>query len=94
MIGSASIHDRRRAGERAIFMLRTACGLLALTAMSLMASDLALAQDAAPKHVETAAQKAEIRALRPKFAACRKLADQQKIGPADRGGFIKSCLAK
>jgi hypothetical protein len=75
-------------------MLRTTCGLLAFAAISLIASDLALAQAPATKHVATAKQRAEVRALRPKFAACRKLADQQKVISADRAGFIKSCLAK
>ena len=75
-------------------MRRIGSGLSAIAIMSLIAADVALAQAPATHHVLTAEQRTQIHALRPKFAHCRKLADQQNVALADRSAFIKSCLEK
>jgi len=80
--------------KRGRFMRRITSSLLAIATMSLMASDVALAQTPSPNHVLNPQQRAQVRTLRPKFEHCRKLADQQRVALADRSGFVKSCLAK
>jgi hypothetical protein len=75
-------------------MRRIGSSFSAIAIMSLIAADVALAQTPATHHVLTAQQRAQIHALRPKFAHCRKLADQQNVALTDRPTFIKSCLEK
>jgi hypothetical protein len=80
--------------KRGQFMLGVGSSLSAIAIVSLIAADVALAQAPPTHHVLTAQQRAQIRALRPKFEHCRKLADQQNVALVDRSAFIKSCLAQ
>jgi hypothetical protein len=64
-----------------------------LLAPQAMAQAPRLTSPPPPQTSRTPEQRAHIRALRPKAAACHNKADTAKIGPADRYDFMKSCLA-
>lgn len=82
-------------------MRRVAHFAMTLAAAAVLLAPQALAQtppvhssSPPPPHTSrTPEQRAQMKALRPKFTACHNKADAAKIGPADRYAYMKSCLA-
>jgi hypothetical protein len=80
-------------------MRRVAHFAMTLAAAAVLLAPQALAQaerstSPPPPHTSrTPEQRAQMKALRPKFTACHNKADAAKIGPADRYAFMKNCLA-